>query len=154
MSKYILIVIALAIAIVAGVRFFFGEETPEERFLKSALQGDIEAVESALKSGIDPNVKDRRGRTALMIATNTGQYQMAKLLLNNGADPNVKNKQGVTPLMYAAQRGQTDIAKLLLAKGADVNARSDAGRTALSLAKEKAGNETMIEFLMMAGGKE
>jgi ankyrin repeat protein len=42
--------------------------------------------------GVDPDVKDNNGRTALMNAAGHGFEVLIELLLKQGADPNAKDK--------------------------------------------------------------
>ena len=49
--------------------------------------GDTEIIQKALEGGIDPDMRDYLGRTALHVAMENGQTNFAKLLLSKGADP-------------------------------------------------------------------
>src|ERR1043166_7785306 len=56
----------------------------EEAFLKSAEKGDSVAVAQSLAQGMNPNVKDQTGKTALMWAVTSGDVATVKLLLDHG----------------------------------------------------------------------
>ena len=100
------------------------------------LYGNIQSLGRALKSGADPNVKNKFGWTMLHHAANAGDVEMIKLLLDHGADPNTPATwQGQTPLHIvfdsylktrkhtpAVERACVEIACLLIDHGADVNA--------------------------------
>ena len=100
-------------------------------------------VKLLIDKGADVNAKTDDGMTALIVAAENGQADVAKLLIDKGADINVKNPEtdslnnlGFTPLMYAAFWGRMDIVKLLLDKGADLNAKDFKGNTAEKLARQ------------------
>jgi ankyrin repeat protein len=80
--------------------------------------------------GADLNVRDKRGRTALMWAILDDdddedlQVQIISILCDKGADVNVCSTNGITPLMIACGRAAQKIVEELLARGANVNATS------------------------------
>ena len=51
--------------------------------------------------GAKPNLQDKEGRTALMIAADYGNAIIADALLKAGADAALKNKKGQTALDIA-----------------------------------------------------
>ena len=110
-----------------------------EEFINRARRGDAAAVDLFLAAGMNPDVKDDYGRTALMFVPRKGYTDIVRLLivralLDKGADVNAKNENGNTPLLFAAMKGDTDIVKALLDKGADMNTRNERGKTALMYA--------------------
>lgn len=100
-------------------------------FLKSAEQGDLNAVSLFLNSGVDIDTRDERGWTPLMISSFNGSEEIAMLLTHHGADVHAKDAAGYTPMHWAAFNGYYSVLKLLLEKNADVNARSNHGWTPL-----------------------
>ena len=76
-----------------------------------------------LKAGVNVNLQDKEGNTALMLVCQKGQgkdecQEVLSLLLNAGADPNIKNKEGKTALQYAREKKADDFIKLLQEHGA------------------------------------
>ncbi len=76
-----------------------------------------------LKAGININLQDKKGNTALLRVCQTGpgywgQQELLVLLLKAGADPNIKNKEGKTALQYAREKKADDFIKLLQEYGA------------------------------------
>jgi len=59
-------------------------------------KGTIEEVQALLKKGIDINLKDREGATALHHAAQASKADIITFLLNNGADPSIKKTSGET----------------------------------------------------------
>ncbi|TSO88114.1 Ankyrin repeat domain-containing protein 39 [Bagarius yarrelli] len=110
----------------------------------AALDGDLERVRSFLKRGMDPNIKDQTGYTALHYASRAAHQSVCELLLNHGACANSQTHGGATALHRAAYRGHIDIVKLLLKHGADPSLTDDDGSTALHKAAEQGHLETCV----------
>jgi ankyrin repeat protein len=78
------------------------------------------AVKALLESGADPDQIFFNGESALHLATEQGNHEMAELLLAYGADVNIQErKEGFTPLMYAAIKDDRKMLELLTSHGAD-----------------------------------
>lgn len=90
--------------------------------------------------------RDRYGRTALMEASQSGYYRVAKVLLDFNADFSLKDKRGRTALMEACLGGHRNIAEKLLRAGADPSVRDREGYSALDLARSN-GFERIEELL-------
>ena len=87
-----------------------------------------------LTNGADPNVQNKDGYTALILAVKRNRMEDMDHLLANGADPNLQNKFGYSALAWAVKNGKVVIARALLANGADPNAKNEYGDTALIMA--------------------
>lgn len=72
-----------------------------------------------LQSGADPNIRDRRNNTPLMLAVQLGKTNYVPILLQYKANPNLANSSGETPLIAAVQNRDIATVRELLAKGAD-----------------------------------
>lgn len=71
-------------------------------------------VEQLLESGVDVNMPDAYGETALHMACMQGQKVVAEMLVvEQMARLDVKNWEGWTPMVWATVRGHTDIVKFL-----------------------------------------
>lgn len=86
----------------------------------SAQSGDLEAVASVLDNGAAVDEPDG-GVTALYIAVEAGNFELAKLLIDRGADVSLPVKFKRTPLYAATFGGFPELVKLLLDSGADPN---------------------------------
>jgi ankyrin repeat protein len=120
--------------------------------LAAANLGKIAKAMQLLDKGVDPNVRDEHGTTALHFAAGRGHLEIVRLLLERGADPNAVNSVGYTPLMSAARNSRRDAAAALLATGkVDPNQEDSAGFTALILAANYADPAT-VQLLLDHGG--
>ncbi len=122
--------------------------------LAAVEAGDAAVVTNLLKQNMNLEVRNQRGWTPLVIATEQGNVVIASLLVAKGADVNARSTsiQGSTALCFAAQRGDTALLELLLKRGADINARSKNGGTALCSAVDSK-QEAAILFLIARGAK-
>ncbi|KAJ5531306.1 hypothetical protein N7527_004699 [Penicillium freii] len=76
----------------------------------------LQAIETLLNSGSDPNRKDDHGKTPLCDAVQTDQPSIVTVLLNKNANPNLPGPEHV--LWSAVHR--PGCLRILLARGADV----------------------------------
>ena len=96
------------------------------------------------------NLTNGQGKTALMVAAQSGDSGLSEALVAAGAKINAENDNGGTPLMHAAVGGNIGIVALLLSAGAKVNTQAVNGWTALALAAAK-GYVPVINQLLGAG---
>lgn len=100
-------------------------------FLRAASTGDLNKVKSMASSYEDlQQVKDRIGRTALVLASRKGYLKIVELLLGR-IDVKSKDYFGNTSLQYACCFYNVDVARLLLVHGADSNVANSDGWTVL-----------------------
>ena len=81
-----------------------------------------------LEHGACPNIRSRKGTSALHLAVMAGHEDAAALLLKHGADVNAQDRKGLTPLMRAAAlHGETRkwMQTLLEQHGADSKLSSE-----------------------------
>jgi ankyrin repeat protein len=131
---------------------------PEDLNLLEAIEnGNLEAAQTALKNGADPNESERSTparQKFLMIVAGEGKLDLAKLLVKYGADVNAVDVDGNTALMNAASFGNLDIVKFLVEHGANVNAAATVagftGYTALIYASER-GQVNVVKYLIKHG---
>lgn len=83
----------------------------------AASKGDVGAIQKQLVRGVDPNVQDYDGRTALHLAAAEGQLEAVEFLLEAGARPNPRDRWGVTPLGEALANGHEPVAAQLKERG-------------------------------------
>lgn len=121
----------------------------------SGLYTSDDLIRQLVKAGADVNLRltggpsgggriARKGCTPFMLAADTADTPMLKLLIELGADPKLTNIDGCTPLMAAAGLGTRSVEEeagtedeaveavtYLLSLGADINAVSKHGDTAM-----------------------
>ena len=73
--------------------------------LWAAHWDDLEAVETLLEAGADPNAADDHGVTPLMRACENASVEVTRALLEAGADANAAQTGGLAALMLAAKTG-------------------------------------------------
>ncbi len=99
--------------------------------LDAARRGRAEAVSQFIAAKADLNVRDARGRTPLLIATQGNHVEVARRLIAAGADVNAKDELQDSPFLYAGAEGRVEILKMTLAAGADLKSTNRFGGTAL-----------------------
>lgn len=104
-------------------------------------------VRAQLRRGVSPDSVDERGDSALVVASRSGQLEIAQILMDGGAKVNLRNKWGDTALMVAALNGRDKIVRYLRSKGGDVN---NTGWTALHYAAVN-GHADVAKYLLDQG---
>ena len=120
------------------------------RVLEAAKQGDIETVRGLLAEGLDVNVRQPDGATALHWAANRDDLGMTQMLLDAGAVVDAANDYGVTALSLAALNGGGLIIDTLLEAGADPHLPLPTGETPLMTASY-VGSVGAVARLLEAG---
>ncbi len=87
-------------------------------FIVAAKDGDIARVENMLSSGVNVNVKNSRGDTALIVASSEGHADIVELLISKKVDINAKNRNGQTAFMIASDNGHYEVVIMLRTSGA------------------------------------
>lgn len=103
-------------------------QSPQYDLLKAVDSADLVKINELLRKNVSPDTRRRSDRTpAIVIAAQSANSAVVKLLLDNDANPNLSDNRGQTPLMVRATVGDTNMIKLLLSYGADPN-RADIGQ--------------------------
>ena len=71
-----------------------------EEFFTAVEKGDVKKAAALLEAGIDPNLQDQAGWTALHWASYGGHLEVVKYLLEKGANVNFKDANNKTILCY------------------------------------------------------
>ncbi|MCS7272885.1 MAG: ankyrin repeat domain-containing protein [Fimbriimonadales bacterium] len=79
----------------------------------AAIYGRTRVLKAMLKRGVSPNLRDRNGRTLLMLAAENGHVDTVRLLLQHGADPSARSAFGETALDAAYRGGNPEVVRLL-----------------------------------------
>ena len=128
--------------------------------MKAAKDGDWETVNILVNGGVDVNMQDERGWTALMYLASSNDLpadmreKIGELLINGGAKVDLQSKEregSVTALTLAARyKENLKLVYLLLARGADPKQRSHGDKTALMHAAQY-GNAPVARALINLG---
>ena len=94
----------------------------------------VKVCKRVLGAGVDVDLTDEHGDTALSLAAHLGHVEVCSVLIEAGADVDHANHKGSTPLFWASIRGHLNVCELLLQAGANVNHVHIWGGTALSWA--------------------
>lgn len=98
----------------------------------AAESGKIATILLLLETGLDVDIRDRRGRTSLHCATVSGHPSVMQALLDRGANIDAVCHKDYTPLRYAVVWEQPiDIVRVLLANSANIEIRSSHNVTPL-----------------------
>ena len=115
-------------------------------------------VELLLDHGADINIRDKDGKTALMLMYSHSLNEdndITRLLLERGADTNIRDKNGKTALMYVLRSPTLeDDLPLLLEHGADINNQDKMGKTTLMYATEMGDVIAVILLLKYGANKD
>ena len=145
MTKYFKFVFYSLIAI--GVSSFAGSF---EDFFIAIRNDNAGTVAALLQRGFDPNTRDEKGQTGLVMAMQEGSLKAADVLLSHPAiEIDALNQAGESALMMAALKGELAGTRQLLNRGAKVN---QPGWSALHYAA--AGTEVQLVRLLLEKGAD
>ena len=127
------------------------KRNPAEALLQAANDGAMECLEALLQQeGIQVNLQNKHGWTAVMKAALHGHTKCLNLLLLHKANPDLQNNLGWSALMIAAKEGRINCLERLLSQGADVDHHGNKSETALVLASYK-GHTDCVRALVNCG---
>ena len=93
-----------------------------EDFFRAVRGDNASGVRTLLQRGFDPNTRDEKGQTGLLIALREPSPKVIQVLLESPQlNVDIANAKDETPLMLAAIKGQQDLVNQLLKRDAAVN---------------------------------
>lgn len=103
-------------------------------------------------NGVDLNVQDKLGHSALSLAASSNNVQAAQMLTtcSHEIDINIKDRKGKTPLHYAMSKCEMEMITILLDAGADPNAPDKDGVSPFMLSC-KTNSVPIFQSLIAAG---
>lgn len=119
----------------------------------------VEIVKAMLEKGVDPDLKDYRGRAALHECVRMGLSDCARLLIDRGCSVSlIQDSDGLRPIHMTVVFGHADIAKMIVSKDPHVISNMDElGRTPLEMANFLLDNDDARRFsennIRSGGGK-
>ena len=146
MSEFLLRPYTLNISLIQAIE---DDDDKDDEYLKEVLASGVDL------NALGANTWNTMPTTAIIMATNTRNYNKVRLLLETGRVKNINQADGFgrSPLFVASANGYYEIAKILLEYGADPKLPpkkySDGyGVTPLDVAK----NDKMRELLKNSSG--
>jgi acyl-CoA-binding protein len=98
----------------------------------AAKNGSLDDVRQLLSSGMDINMQNEEGMTALHWACENGHAEIVSLLLDNNAKMDIQERNdNMTALHFAIPF--TEVAELLIVAGADVDAKDNDGVSCIDM---------------------
>ena len=103
-----------------------------------------------LKNGLNINLKDEYGNTAVLTAAKWGNLEMIKFLLKNGADINDRNNLNETAIIcnLSSLYSSFEIIKYLYEEGSEIDTENKHGNTALSVFDPGNNSYDILDFLI------
>ncbi|RWS19937.1 ankyrin repeat protein-like protein [Leptotrombidium deliense] len=122
-------------------------------FLYLSSIGEIQVVRKLIAQGIDVNMRDCDGNTALHMAAKENRVEVLNLLLENGAFVNALNENGDSALHVSIQSKAIESIQLLLHNQIDVNCFNNEKCSALMCAMAIGSRETLTAAEIMLRNK-
>ncbi|MFT2092510.1 ankyrin repeat domain-containing protein [Paraglaciecola sp. 2405UD69-4] len=122
------------------VAFFNHAETVDNEQLKTiyfdaAREGDIDTLKAYYAAGLSPNVADKKGYTALILAAYHGETDAVNYLIDEAnANACQEDNSGNTALMGAIFKGNFGAIKSLIGADCDIDQANQNGQTAAMFA--------------------
>lgn len=113
-----------------------------------AKRGDALYTRVLLSNGADPNVRDPRGATPLLVAVDAGASEVVAALIARRANVDLGNSAGETPLIHAVQLRNLELVRTLLAAGANPDATDNvAGLSARDYARRDTRSPAILKTI-------
>src|SRR5262249_1313795 len=142
--------LALTVVVWAACLWSAQASDRDLRLIDAARSRDARLVATLIKQGVNVNVAQPDGATALHWAAQWDDLETASLLLHAGALPRIVNDYGVSPLWYACLNGSTQRVEALVKGGGDANMALPTGETALMTAS-RTGKVAPVQALLAKG---
>jgi uncharacterized protein len=110
-------------------------------------RGDATYLRYLLQQGADPNLRDGRGTTPMLLAAQLSQPDLIAILAAAKANPNLANSAGETPLIRAVQQRNVPTVRALLAAKANPDQTDNlAGMSARDYAAQDSRNPQLARL--------
>ena len=108
---------------------------------------DLTWINFLLREGANPNIRDNKGVTPLVLATQLGFVDGASALITKGAQVDIPNSTGETPLITAVHNHDLQLIRILLKAGADPDRADSSGRTARDYAARAGNDSSLVDII-------
>jgi Ankyrin repeats (3 copies) len=102
-------------------------------WFRALIEEHTDWMKALIKSGIDINIRDNNGETALMGAICLGNIPLLKMLIKMGAKLDVRSYFGDTALHQAVYGDQHSMVCILMKAGANPHIRNNNNRTVIDI---------------------
>ncbi|WP_227318988.1 ankyrin repeat domain-containing protein [Cedecea davisae] len=116
-------------------------------FLTAAERGDTATLKKCFGQGVEINVTNRQGRTAVTIASLNQQYDCVALLIDAGADINLQDETCFNPFLLSCLNNDLRLLRLVLPAKPDLTRLTRFGGVGITPASEKGHVEIVRELL-------
>lgn len=118
-----------------------------QNFLTAAEQGQLETLKKCLDNGVDINVTNRQGRTAIINASLNKHYDCIEFLINAGADINKQDQTCFNPFLLSCLNNDLTLLRLVLPANPNLDLLTRFGGVGITPASEKGHVEIVRELL-------
>lgn len=110
----------------------------------AARQKNLRYINFLIAAGANVNMRNAKGETALVVASNLGFIEAVPPLIAAGARVDESSTTGETPLITAVHNRNIALMRMLLQAGADPERTDNSGRSARDYAKLDAKSEQLL----------
>ena len=121
--------------------------TLAQDFLTAAEQGQLETLKKCLDNGVDINVTNRQGRTAIINASLNKHYECVAFLINAGADIDKQDQTCFNPFLLSCLNNDLILLRLVLPANPNLDLLTRFGGVGITPASEKGHVEIVRELL-------
>lgn len=104
---------------------------------QAAADGDLPQLSTLIQTGVDVNLCNRQGRTAILIAAMHQQYAAIDYLIGLGADINQQDETCLNPFLWGCLHDDLILVRQMVQAGADLTRLTRFGGVGLTPAAEK-----------------
>lgn len=122
-------------------------ENISAEYLLAAEQGDAEQLKACLARGVDINVSNRQGRTAITLASLNKHYACVSVLIAAGVDIDKQDQTCFNPFLLSCLNNDVELLRLILPAKPDLARLSRFGGVGLTPACEK-GHLEIVKILL------
>jgi uncharacterized protein len=127
------------------------EQATYKGLLAAAAQGDVVQIRSVLATGAAVDVRDRRGRTPLIVAAYLKRYEAMRSLVAAGANPDAMDNDRYDIVTIAAVANDARTLELALLLGCSPRNITSRYRGTALIAAAHLGNADIVRTLIRAG---
>jgi ankyrin repeat protein len=101
-----------------------------------------------LAFGVETNMKDESGKSALVYAACNGHTDLVINLIDSSAQIDTQDSNGWSPLMHAVKAGHLETARILVMFGASPHSRDIQGRTIFDVCPQRLLSEPFFQEMV------